>query len=277
MTKAPPAPPPIPKTAAPLRSPKATIPDAVPLSLTSGVIQGGDRIGIYGPSGVGKSTAAAWLPAPVFLDLERSTKKIAATRDLVHTWTELRGKVRTFGENLPDGARSLVVDTATVAEELAKEHVIDTRLTEKGKRVDSIEGFGYNKGWQFVYDEFVALLADLDRVADQGLNVCLIMHDIAAEVPNPDGEDYLAWRPLLYAGDKRGKANIVKLTTNWLEHLVFVSYDVNVTDNKASGAGTRTAYTLQLPTHVAKSRTKQFVQPFTLDAPGAMWSELSII
>jgi len=276
MTKAPPAPP-VPKAAAPLRSPKATIPDAVPLQLTSGVIQGGDRIGIYGPSGVGKSTAAAWLPAPVFLDLERSTKKIAATRDLVHEWSELRGKVRTFSEAPPDGARSLVIDTATVAEELAKEHVIEWRLTEKGKRVDSIEGFGYNKGWQFVYDEFVALLADLDRVADQGFNVALIMHDIASEVPNPDGEDFLAWRPLLYAGDKRGKANIAKLVTNWLEHLVFIGYDIAVTEGKASGAGTRTAYTQQLPTHIAKSRTKQLIQPFTLEAPGSLWTELSII
>jgi len=276
MTKPPPAPP-VPAKTAPLRSPKATIPEAWPLQLTTGVMTGGDRIGLYGTGGIGKSTLAAWLPAPVFLDLERSTKKIAATRSMVGDWLELRGKVRSFGETPPNGARSLVIDTATIAEELAKEHVVATRLTEKGKRVESIEGFGFGKGWQFVYDEFTALLSDLDRVADAGLNVCLIMHDVAVVVPNPDAEDYLRWQPKLYAGDKRGRADIAGLVKNWVEHLIFIGYDLSVSEGKATGGGSRTLSTLETGTHVAKSRTKQLVRPFTIEQPGAVWLELGIV
>lgn len=279
MTTKPPAPPaPSAPTATRVRSPKAAIPDAIPLNLSQGVIVGGDRIVTYGTGGIGKSTLGAWLPAPVFFDLERSTKKLPVARMLISSWTELRGAIAGFAAAPPQGARSLVIDSASVAEDFAKEHVVATRKTEKGKNVDSVEGFGWGVGWQFVYDEFVALLADLDRVADAGYNVCLIAHEAAVTKPNPDGEDFLQYQPQLYGGDKRGRANVRGLLKNWCEHLLFVGYDVFVQEGtgKGQGSGTRTIYTTELPTHLAKSRTKQLSMPFTIDNPGAIWKELGI-
>ena len=277
MTTRPPAPP-APAAPATKRSPKATIPDAIPLQLISGVMPGGDRVVAYGTGGIGKTTAAAWLPAPVFLDLQKGTKKLQVARDLVTSWPELRGKIAGFLASPPSGARTLIVDDISSAEEFCKEHVVATRLTDKGKRVDSIDGFGWGNGWQFVYDEFVALLADLDRVADAGFNVCLIAHDVAVTKPNPSGEDFLQYQPLLYGGDKRGRANVRGLVKNWCEHLLFIGYDVFVEEgsNKGTGSGTRTIYTQELPTHLAKSRTASITQTFTLDNPGAIWTALGI-
>tara|TARA_R110000851_G_scaffold120002_1_gene248056 strand:- start:703 stop:1455 length:753 start_codon:yes stop_codon:yes gene_type:complete len=250
----------------------------MPLNLTEGTIAGGDRIVVYGTGGIGKSTVAAWLPAPIFLDLERSTKKLQVKRDIVSGWTELRSKIAGFAANPPSGVRSLVIDSASVAEEFAKEHVVATRRTEKGKSVDSIEGFGFGKGWQFVYDEFVALLSDLDKVADLGFNVCLVAHDVSVVVPNPYGVDWLRWQPKLHSGDKRGEKDIASLVKNWCEHLLFIGYDVQVDeDGKGVGAGTRHIYSQELPTHVAKSRTAQFMLPFTTQAPGDVWQSLGIV
>ena len=275
MVKRPPAPP-APKAPADKRSPRSTIPEAIPLRLTSGLITGSDRIVVFGTGGIGKSTAAAFLPAPIFIDVERSTHYINITRDTAEDWPTLRGKLAWIEANPPEGVRSIVIDTATVAEELAKEYVILERKTEKGKRVSSIEDFGWGKGWQFIYDEFCGLLADLDRIAAKGLNVCLIAHEVSTPVPNPAGEDFIRWEPHLYSGDKKGRGSIRERVKEWADHVIFIGYDVFVEDGKGQGSGTRTIYTQELPTHIAKSRAKQFSIPFTLEEPGAIWRELGV-
>lgn len=273
--------PPAPKALAKKQSPRATIPSAVTLSIGSGITAGADRTVIYGTGKIGKSTLAAFLPAPLFFDVEFGTKKLNVAYDVdlrtAPTWSMLRGKCASIAIAPPEGIRSIVIDTATVAEELAKEHVIATRKTEKGKIVDSIEGFGWGKGWQFVYDEFNGLLADLDRIVAQGIHVCLIAHEVSSPVPNPAGEDFIRWEPLLYSGDKKGRGSIRARIKNWAEHILFVTYDVNVEDGKGRGSGTRTIYTQELPTHIAGSRTKQVVISFDLQHPDAIWRELGII
>ena len=269
--------PPIPKGT---RSPRATVPDLVALDFGSGVTTGSDRIVIYGTGGIGKSTLAAFLPAPYFLDVESSTKKLDVSFDrelrAAPSWPMLRGKLATLAKSPPKGLRSVVVDTATVAEALAEEHVIATRPTEKGRMVDSIEGYGWGKGRQYVFEEFGALLADLDRVNNAGLNVCLIAHDVSTEFPNPAGPDYIRWEPFLYHGDKRGRSSIRNAVKNWADHVIFVGYDVSVEEGKGLGSGTRTLYTKELGTHVAKSRSAELAMPFNLQDPGALWRELGI-
>ena len=273
--------PPAPKAPAKKQSPRATIPPAVALSIESGLIASADRTVIYGTGKIGKSTLAAFLPAPFFLDVEAGTKKlnVAFDRELRSdpTWSMLRGKLASIAIAPPQGVRSIVIDTATIAEELAKEHVIATRKTEKGRAVDSIEGFGWGKGWQFIYDEFNGLLADLDRIVEKGIHVCLIAHEVSTPVPNPAGDDFIRWEPLLYSGDKKGRGSIRERIKNWAEHIIFVCYDVDVEDGKGRGSGTRTIYTQELPTHIAGSRTKQIVMSFDLKDPSAIWRELGIL
>lgn len=273
--------PPAPKALAKKQSPRATIPSAVPLSLSSGLITGSDRAVVYGPGGIGKSTLCAFLPAPIFLDIERSTNYLNVARDTADSWPELRGKMATIAATPPEGVRSVVLDTATIAEEYAKEFVISTRKATRAngpdRVVDSIEEYGWGKGWQFVYDEFYGLLADLDRIAAKGLNVILIAHEIASPVPNPDGEDFIRWEPHLYSGDKKGRGSIRQLVKNWADHVLFVAYDVDVQHGKGRGSGTRTIYTQELPTHIAKSRSKQTTMSFSLENPSAIWRELGIV
>jgi hypothetical protein len=274
---APPPPAPSPATGGRLiKSPASTIPKTVGLNISHGEHVDPDRILIYGTGGIGKTSLASYLPAPLFLDLDRGLRHIKGARDYVSDWQELRGKLATIAQSPPQGLRTVVIDTITVAEELAKEYVVETRRTDKGKAVDSVEGFGWGKGWQFVYDEFNALITDLDRLTARGLYVCLIAHVLTTPCPNPQGEDFLRWEPAVYGGDKKGRGNLRERLKNWSDHTLFVGYDVWAEDGKARGNGTRTVYATELPTHLAKSRSAVDSIPYQLNDPGAIWRALNI-
>lgn len=291
MSSKPAAPPPpakggpaAPSAPADTRSPRSNVPVAVGLDISSGIVTGAESIVIFGPGGIGKSTLAAWLPAPLFLDVERGTVKLDVARDSSITdWSTLRGKLAAINSSPPPGIQTIVIDTVTVAEEFAKEHVIATRRAggTKGEGaarvVNSIEDYGFGKGWQYVADELNGLLADCDRLLRKGLNVCLIAHEVASPVPNPGGEDFIRWEPHLYAGDKNKRGSIRDRVKQWANHVLFVGYDVHVEDGKGRGSGTRTIYTLELPTHIAKSRTAQVAQSFEISDPGAIWRTLGIL
>ena len=150
--------------------------------------------------------------------------------------------------------------TSTKAEELAVAHTLQTVLCDN-KRVTSIEGYGYGKGFGFVFDTFLHLLSDLDRHARAGRNVVLVCHDCTNTVPNPSGEDWIRYEPRLQAPGS-GKASIRLRVREWADHVLFIGYDVNVgKSGKGEGSGTRTMYTAELPHCMAKSRTTQEVIP----------------
>jgi len=271
-----PTPPPAP-TARPNVS-RHDAPVAITLDIQKGKVTGRDRIAMYGTAGVGKSSLAAMLPKPLFVDVEEGSSKLNVSRVTASTWTDLRGTLTAIANDPPKGFRTIVLDTITRAQTLAEEHVIATYKTERGEKVDSLEKFSFGKGWKFLADEMMKLMADLDRIVAAGLNVCVIAHDVSTTVPNPAGEDFLRWEPRLHSGDKNGRGDIRGFLKGWSDHLLFVTYDVSVRDGKAIGAGSRSIYTTEYATHVAKSRSFDVadVIPFDIKAAGAVWDALAV-
>jgi hypothetical protein len=226
----------------------------------------GHRVLAYGPGGIGKTTLATQLPGPVaFIDLDESLSRLKDQLSItgkleniqvvsgVHSWKDLIEVLQADGW---DGIKSIVIDTATKAEELAIEHTLQHTLQE-GKKSTSIEGYGYGKGYGYVFDTFLPLLAVLDRHARAGRNVVLICHDCTSTVPNPAGEDWLRYEPRLQSPNS-GKASIRLRVREWCDHVLFIGYDVSVDkEGKGKGQGTRTMYTSELPHCMAKSRTTQ--------------------
>lgn len=217
----------------------------------------GHRVVLYGPGGIGKTTLAAQAPGPVvFIDLDDSLGRLGVEAQAVQgidSWQALRDALHAPGW---DEVRTIVIDSATKAEELAIAHTLTNVPHEKGHFVRSVEDYGFGKGYGFVFDAFLPLLADLDAHCRQGRNVVLICHDCATTCPNPMGEDWLRWEPRLQSPNS-GKASIRLRVREWADHLLWYGYDVAVKDGKGMGSGTRTIYPVELPHCMAKSRTLQ--------------------
>jgi len=256
----------------PANSKRAEIPEQTEqrkFAAISGTVDAPQRIVVYGPGGIGKSTLASLAPAPVFLDIEQGTNALDVTRiEGLETFADVRAVLQS---NVLDGFRTVVLDSATKAEELAVAHTLASTPHEKGHYVKSIEGYGFGKGLQHVYDSYMLLLADLDKQIRQGRNVIMIAHSCIDNVPNPVGDDWIRHEPHMQS-PRSGKASIRNRVVQWADHVLFVGYDVVATDGKGRGAGTRTIYTFELPSHVAKSRTVRASLPFENAEDGRIWS-----
>jgi len=243
----------------------------------------GHRVMLYGPGGIGKTTLAAQLPGPIaFIDLDESLARLKGylvERGIfdnimpvanVMTWMELRGALQSEGW---DKIKTIVIDTGTKAEELAVAHTLATVPHEKGQKCNSVEDYGFGKGFGHVFDTFLPLLADLDRHCRAGRNVAIICHDCTTTVPNPAGEDWLRYEPRLQSPGS-GKNSIRLRAREWADHVLFMGYDLDVNkEGKARGAGTKTIYTSELPHFMAKSRTCQQSLP-VVDDGKSVWSEI---
>lgn len=267
-----PLPPPRHKGAPPPASP-APAPSFVPsierFAISSGQVVGAERTMIYGPGGIGKTNLASLAPNPIFLDIEDGSKHLNVSRITgLASWTDLRTCLQS---NALDGFKTIVLDSVTRAEEWAITHTLATVPHEKGNAIVRLEDYGFGKGYQHVYDVFGLILPDFDRHIRAGRNVVLIAHDVTADVPNPTGEDFIRYEPHLQA-PKSGKGSIRERVFQWVDHVLFVSYDVTTDKGgKGVGAGTRTIWPIERPDHRAKSRllTEPLVYGNAND--GAIW------
>lgn len=231
----------------------------------------------YGPGGVGKTKLAALLREiglrPLIVDIERGSRFLDVERvDDIANWSELRSLIQDASFIAPFDA--IVIDSLTKAEELGLAHTLETVPAVDGpspKYTNSIEGYGYGKGFSYNYETFLTLLGDLDAVHRAGKHVIAICHDCTANVPNPYGEDWIRYEPRL---QNSPKASIRHRVREWADHLLFIGYDVAVNkDGKGQGAGTRCIYPTERPTHMAKSRSLS--DPIVYrDGDAGLWKQL---
>jgi len=237
----------------------------------------GRRVGLYGPGGIGKTTLAAMTPGPVaFFDLDDSLPVLASQLpegldlrviDDARDWQGMRDMLHAPGW---DKIRTIAIDSATKAQELCVAWVLANVPGDNGQKIERLEDYGWGKGYTHVYEAFLTLLGDLDSHVRAGRNVLLTMHDCTSNVPNPTGNDWIRFEPRLQAPSS-GKASIRLRVREWLDHLLFVGYDVAVNkDGKAQGAGSRTMYPVELPHCMAKSRSLYEPRVVEFQAP-ATW------
>lgn len=218
------------------------------LSITSGCIRKPQKVVIYGPEGIGKTTFAARFPDPVFIDTEGSTYHMDVRRvRKPESWSELMETVRQFAAS-PDICRTLVLDTADWAEMLCIESVC-SKYQKTG-----IEDFNYGKGYVFVQEEFGRLLNTLTEVVNAGMNVVLTAHAKMRKFEQPDELGaYDRWEMKL-------SKQVAPMVKEWADMVLFANYktySVAVDDkkkkHKAQG-GKRVMYTSHHPCWDAKNR-----------------------
>jgi GTPase SAR1 and related small G proteins len=218
------------------------------VEITRGKLKVAQRIVIYGPSGIGKSTFASQFPDPVFIDTEGSTAELDVARTPApSSWAMLLEQVRYIRDN-PDTCKTLVIDTADWAERLCVAHVCSER------KLASIEDAGYGKGLTYLAEEYGRLLNLLTEVNDRGITIVLTAHSQVKrfEQPNEMGS-FDRWELNL---EKRNSA----LIKEWATMVLFANYetfviksDNKMEKNKAQG-GKRVMYTAYNPCWDAKNR-----------------------
>ena len=218
--------------------------------LTCGVQERPLKALIYGHEGIGKSTMAAELPNPVFIDLEAGTDQLPVARMPRPTsWAMLMDEVRAVRDGQVP-CSTLVIDTADAAERLCVEAVC------AAKNYDTIESPGYGKGYTEAKDEFAHLLDLLSEVTEHGTNVALLCHAILSKVERPDeSSSYDRWSLKLIDSKRTSVAAMCK---EWADMVLFLDYDVIVTmtkDKKAKASGgKRVIKTSHSVTYDAKNR-----------------------
>lgn len=217
-----------------------------PLNITRGRIQKALKIILYGPEGIGKTSLAARLPRPVFLDTEGSTKHFDVARLPDPTsWETLKAEAESVIEHAAE-VGTLVIDTADWAEKLCNRAVCE----KAGK--SGIEDFGYGKGYVFASEEFGRLLDILNRLSELGVNVVFTAHAQQRKVELPDQMDTYDKYEL------KCSKQISPMLKEWADMVLFCNFKTFVVQSesgkgKAQG-GERRMYAAHRPAFDAKNR-----------------------
>ena len=221
------------------------------MQLTKGKVPSALKIVVYGPEGIGKSTFASKFPGVVFCDTEGSTKHMDVSRTpKPSSFAMIMEQVRYFIQN-PNMLRTFVLDTADWAERLCSEEICAKN------QVSGIEGFGYGKGYTYLYEEFGRLLNLLEELIEKGVNVVITSHAKMRKFEQPDEMGtYDRWELKL----QKGNAPLLK---EWADIVLFANYKTFVVNvdgqgadkgkNKAQG-GKRVMYASHHPCWDAKNR-----------------------
>lgn len=217
------------------------------MNISKGKIRTAQKVVIYGPEGVGKSTFASHFPSPIFIDTEGGTKKLDVTRfDRPTSWEMLLQQIEYVKQNGFD-FKTLVIDTADWAEKLAVQNVC-SRARKKG-----IEDFNYGKGYTYLSDEFGKMLNLLEDLIEIGINVVVTAHAKMNKVEQPDEMgSYDRWELKL-------SKQCSPLLKEWADTLIFANYKtiVEKTEDKkykARGGQQRIMYTTHSACWDAKNR-----------------------
>ena len=221
------------------------------MQIIRGIIPSAQKVLVYGPEGIGKSTFVSQFPDPIFIDTEGSTKHMNVARTPKPSSFQILLEQVTYFRDNPNELKTLVIDTADWAEKLCSEN-----LCAKNKK-KSIEDFGYGKGYVYLMEEFGGLLNLLDELIERNINVVMTAHAKMRKFEQPDEMGaYDRWELKL-------SKQVAPLLKEWADMVLFANYKTYVVNvdgqgaekgkNKAQG-GTRVMYTTHHPCWDAKNR-----------------------
>lgn len=216
------------------------------LNIKKGKIERPQKVVIYGPEGIGKSTLASRFPAPLYFDIEGGTAQLDVPRiDDITSWEQLMALLKEAA-TAPD-YKTIVLDTADWAEKQCSEAVC-----AKAKKTN-IEDFGYGKGYTYLQEEFAKLLSYADQCIAKGKNVVILAHAKMRKFEQPDEMGaYDRWEMKL-------TKQVAPMIKEWADMVLFLNYQTYLveddkTKSKKAKGGKRVIYTTHNPCWDAKNR-----------------------
>lgn len=214
--------------------------------IKKGIIPEPQKVVIYGPQGVGKSSLAALFPNPLFLDTERGSRRLPVDRIEIETLNDFK----TWVAKIPTDPefkdyQTIVIDTIDWLEGKVKEVVVQEY---------SVKDRSYNREGSFIGDKMLPILNSLTPIITAGKNVVLLAHSATVKVDLPDQPS--AFDRYELDMDKKYVAPLVK---HWADHLLFLKNKIAIREveegkNKGVGKGDRILCTSTTASYDAKIR-----------------------
>lgn len=204
------------------------------LTINKGIQQSAVKVVVYGVEGIGKTTFASHFPAPLFLDLDRGSRRMDVDRiDSIQDWPALMGTLDQIQRDPSLPYSTIVIDTADMAAKLASDYICKANGNKK-----SIEEFGYGKGYVILAEEFSKLLLNAEVLVNMGFNVVFLAHAMQRTVTRPDDTgSYDHWEMKLPGSKNNSLGALLK---EWADLLLFADYKVIIrqgADGKGKAAG----------------------------------------
>lgn len=226
----------------------------------------GEKIVLYGRSGIGKSTLATMAPTPVFFGIDDGGRRISNPLTgqpilrvpEIETFQDIRDALHT--KAVQDAGESFVLDTITKVDPLMQQWVVDNVPSSDGRRVTNFRKFGWD-GDRHVLDCYRLLMADFDELVRRGKNIIILAQQGQIRVANAEGADYLEDGPFC---QHRNDTSAREELKQWADHVMRIGYlslEVELDTKSKKGIGkvtsddtTRAIFTAGAQHFTAKTR-----------------------
>jgi len=209
------------------------------------------RVLLFGPHGIGKSTWPSKAPSPIYIQTEDGLGEIDCAKfPLAATLKEVTDAIKALYTEEHE-YKTLVVDTCDWLERLIHAEVC------RSKMVESIDDIGYGKGYGFAVGYWKQLLDGLSALRKKRkMMMILLAHADIQRFENPETDPYDRYVPRLH---KKSSAMVQEwcdevLFANWRVHAKKTEGDFGKVRIRGIGTGQRVIHTVERPTHLAKSR-----------------------
>jgi hypothetical protein len=195
------------------------------LNITRGKIARPQKIVIYAPEGIGKTTLAAACPDPLIIDLEQGSHHLDCARVEPTSYAQTCDIVKELAQG--SDFSTVIIDTIDWLEEKMLEHVC------KANNKASVEDFGYGKGYIVAAEEMVKFLTLLDKLAVKS-NVILLAHSEVKRQELPDHPPFDRYQLKL-------SKQIAPVVKEWADAILFGSFKLAIreSDGRAKGVAAR--------------------------------------
>jgi hypothetical protein len=198
----------------------------------------------YGPEGIGKTTFASQWPAPLFVDCEGGTLRLAVDRVDPGSFSAVEQVVTKLASG--GDYKTLVFDTADWLEKMMIDHVC-----AKANQA-SIEGFGYGKGYTHLAECWRVFLDKVARMQQStGMHVVFLAHAAMRKQELPDEAGaFDRWELKLL----KQSPGVLK---EWADLVLLLNYKTMVVDHdgkKKAEGGRRVMYATHHACWDAKNR-----------------------
>ena len=215
------------------------------MNIINGPIPRAQRITIYGPPAIGKTTLAARFPDVILIDTEDGSTHLDLRRITVKDYPSLCEALRAL-RDIDTPCQTVAVDTIDYVELFLRDEVC------RQHKIDGIEGLGYGKGWVYLTEKFTEFVSRyFDPLISKGIHVVVVGHASPKRITYPGMDAFDRWELRLYSGC----ANRLK---EWSDAVLFLNWKTRVTieNGKPKGLGgtERAIYTTHSAAHDAKTR-----------------------